>query len=143
VTVTAEPRTDRRHQECLYRAQELAGLHDIARRNYADIRCLEARLTEVMDDDWWIDRYLDVPRPALARLRKGSKWGGIAAADGIWIRTLDDATLLHELSHWVTDSPGHGPEFAETFLAMVRRYMGFHAYGALRTGLIEAGYWAI
>jgi putative metallohydrolase (TIGR04338 family) len=141
--VVEEPRTDRRHQEALYAAQDWAGLHDVARRHGRDIRDTEARLGEIMSTDWWLDRYPDVPRPPLARLRKGSKWGGIAAADGIWLQTLDDATLLHELAHWVTDDPGHGSGFVEAFLELVREYMGFHAYGALRTGLIEAGYWAI
>jgi hypothetical protein len=144
VTVTTrEPRTDRRHQEALYAAQHWAGLHDTSRRNYRDIRDLEARLTEIMGTEWWADHYPDVPRPRLARLDKRSKWGGVATSEGIWIRTLDDATLLHELAHWVCDDHGHGPAYAERFLQLLREFAGFYAYAALRNGLQECRYWEI
>lgn len=84
--------------------------------------------------DWWGERWPQVDRVAVGRSRS-RRWDGYTVlAPGvpeIRLSSLRQRVLLHELAHAVTPGAGHGPPFVAAYLALVRREMGFHAYGAL------------
>jgi putative metallohydrolase (TIGR04338 family) len=56
--------------------------------------------------------------------------------DGQWRAPV----VLHELAHLLSPSPEpHGPAFCGAELWLVRRFLGFDAYGALRSAFDRAG----
>jgi putative metallohydrolase (TIGR04338 family) len=65
--------------------------------------------------------------------------GVIHIRDGSW----DASTVLHELAHLAVgddeDIEPHGERFVGTMLELVRAFLGFDAYGALRTELDRRG----
>lgn len=87
----------------------------------------------LLDEDVW-DLF---PEASAVRVTISGtlKRHGIATGSHITLsskRGMDAATALHEVAHTLAND-AHGPEFCSAFLWLVRRHMGFHAYGALRT----------
>lgn len=131
----------RRRQLAMYAAEDaaLAGWGRVF-GNVTEARSYTDRL---MAGDWWAQRWPHVDRVVVGRSRSRRLDGYTMATPGapeIRLSSLRQAVLLHELAHAVTPGAGHGPRFVDAYLALVRREMGFHAYGALRHQL--SGEWA-
>ena len=117
-------------QRAVYRAEDaaLAGRGRTFRR-LAEVQRYVDRL---VGDEWWARRWPEVDGVVVGRSRS-RRWDGYAVtgAGEIRLATLSEPVLLHELAHLVTPGAGHGPAFTSALLDLVRRQMGFHAYGAL------------
>jgi putative metallohydrolase (TIGR04338 family) len=120
----------RERQLSVYAGEEvaLAG----AGRVFRDLGEVRVYLDELIDSDWWADRWPHVAAIPVGRTRSGHFSGYAVECSGeIRVGTLTEAVVLHEVAHVVTPGAGHGPAFLEVLLALVRERLGFHAYGAL------------
>ena len=135
-------------RECQRRvyAAEDAALEGAGRR-FTDLGEVRAYVTELIDSQWWGDRWPHVEAIPVAETRSG-RFGGYAVEGTGEIRlargSLREPVLLHEIAHVVTPGAGHGPAFVGALLALVRERLGFHAYGAFlaelrRRDLVEGG----
>ncbi len=113
-----------------------------------------ARWTDVVDyvdslttDARWTDVFPDAPVEVVVERRSRSArysaadpaHGVIHIRDGSW----DAATVLHELAHLAVgvdgDEEPHGEQFVGTMLELVRAFLGFDAFGSLRSELDRRG----
>ena len=120
-----------RERQVLVYAGEDAALAD-AGRVFRDLREVRAYVDELVASDWWADRWPHIDVIPVGRTRS-SRFGGYAV-DGtneIRLGKLTEPVLLHEIAHVVTPGAGHGPDFVDALLALVRERLGFHPYGAL------------
>lgn len=120
----------RDQQRCVYESEE-ATLAEAGRvfRHLGEVR---AYVAELVDSDWWAERWPEVEAIPVARSRSG-RMGGYAVdgAGEIRLASLREPVVLHEIAHVVTPGAGHGPDFVNALLALVRERLGFHWYGAL------------
>lgn len=120
----------RQHQQHVY-ASEDAALSDTG-RVFRDLGEVRAYLADLVDSDWWADRWPHVDAIPVGRTRSGRFSGyALEGCGEIRIGTLREAVVLHEVAHVVTPGAGHGPAFVDALLALVRERLGFPAYGAL------------
>ena len=135
----------RERQAAVYASEDaaLAG----AGRRFADLGQVRAYVAEMVDSDWWGDRWPEVEAIPVAETRSG-RFGGYAVEGTGEVRlargSLREPVLLHEIAHVVTPGAGHGPAFVGALVALVRERLGFHAYGAFlaelrRRDLVEGG----
>ncbi|MFZ4519980.1 MAG: hypothetical protein ACOYOP_16435 [Microthrixaceae bacterium] len=136
-------------------AAEHAALPEGGRRfrRFAEV---EAFVADALADPWWAATFPAAPVEVdVLRRSRGATFSaahvtpdGTAAA--VWIRdgSWDAATVVHELAHVAVGrgralAPAppepHGPEFVAALLALWRRHLGAHAYGALRSALEDHG----
>jgi putative metallohydrolase (TIGR04338 family) len=102
-----------------------------------------AYVDSVTTDARWIDVFPDAPVEVVVERRSRSArysaadplHGVIHIRDGSW----DAATVLHELSHLAVGGDEHeephGARFVGAMLELVRAFLGFDAYGSLRSEL--------
>jgi putative metallohydrolase (TIGR04338 family) len=135
-----------RERQCSLYASEDAALAGIGRA-FAHLGQVRAYVAELVDSDWWADRWPEVEAIPVAETRSG-RFGGYAVEGTGEIRlargSLREPIVLHEIAHVVTPGAGHGPAFVGALLALVRERLGFHAYGAFlaelrRRDLVEGG----
>jgi len=118
-------------------ASEDAALEGVGRR-FRHLGEVRAYVAELIDSDWWADRWPAVEAIPVGATRShrvsgyavdgsGPGCGEILCAGQIFRETV----VLHEIAHVVTPGAGHGPLFVAALLALVRERLGFHAYGAL------------
>lgn len=120
----------RQRQSRVYESEE-AALADAGRR-FRDLREVRAYVAELVDSDWWAQRWPEVDAIPVARSRSGRMSGYAVEGTGeIRLASLREPVLLHEIAHVVTPGAGHGPAFVDALLALVRERLGFHWYGAL------------
>jgi putative metallohydrolase (TIGR04338 family) len=116
-------------------SSEDAALEGIGRcfRHLGEVR---GYVAELIDTDWWADRWPEVEAIPVGATRSrrvsgyaidGTGYGEIRLAR----QSFREPVLLHEIAHVVTPGAGHGPLFVAALLALVRERLGFHAYGAL------------
>jgi len=129
-------------QEQLYAAEaETISELGLRWKHVADVR---AYLDGLVESEWFAERWPHFVRCTAERRGSGSVWstcqrldedgpggrateGTVMLADG----ALAQPVVLHELAHLLLPpDAGHGPEFAETLLTLVRREMGFFAFAA-------------
>jgi putative metallohydrolase (TIGR04338 family) len=121
-------------QAAVYAAENAA--LDGAGRVFHHLGEVRAYVTELIDSDWWADRWPHVEAIPVGETRS-RRFAGYAVTDEASgeIRlargALREPVLLHEIAHVVTAGAGHGPAFLAALLALVRERLGFHAYGAL------------
>jgi len=131
------------HQERLYaaEAETIAGLG----LRWGRLPDARAYVSGLIESEWFGERWPHFLRCDVERRGSGSVWstchrldddgpggrpteGIILVADGALLQPV----VLHELAHLlVAPDAGHGPDFAETLLTLVRREMGFFAFAAL------------
>jgi putative metallohydrolase (TIGR04338 family) len=116
-------------------ASEDAALEGVGRR-FRHLGEVRAYVAELIDTDWWAERWPDVEAIPVGATRSRRVSGyAVEATGGGEIRlarqSLREPVLLHEIAHVVTPGAGHGPPFVAALLALVRERLGFHAYGAL------------
>lgn len=126
-------------QEACYRAQHeaLEGLG----RQWRTHREVEQYVNDLIASEAWHDKYPHVDRVLVAQSRS-KKWAGAASVKHKVIRISErhESVVLHELAHLVLPAKvGHGREWQETYLELVREHMGFHAYGALQAAYRAEG----
>jgi hypothetical protein len=135
----------RQRQQNLYAAEDAA--LDGRGRVFNDFGEVRAYIADLIDSDWWAERWPHVEAIPVAETRSG-RFGGYAVEQTGEIRlarrVLREPVVLHEIAHVVTPGAGHGPAFVAALLALVRERLGFHAYGALlgelrRRDLMEGG----
>lgn len=135
------------HAAALYAAEQGA-LGPVGRRFGA---VGEARnfLDDVVESDWFAQRWPERAVPVLERRGRGAVWS-LARAPGpghgpdgtLLLAELDAATVLHEVAHLCRGTgSGHDDRYVATLLALVRRFMGFDAYGALRAAVVAERRW--
>jgi putative metallohydrolase (TIGR04338 family) len=120
----------RERQAGVYASEEaaLAG----AGKEFRDLGEVRAYVDELVASDWWADRWPHVEMILVGRSRSGRFDGYAVGATGeIRLSRLREPVVLHEVAHVVTPGAGHGPDFVNALLALVRERLGFHAYGAL------------
>jgi putative metallohydrolase (TIGR04338 family) len=132
------------HAAALY-AAEHAALDPLTRR-FADVGEARAFLDDVAASDWFALRWPGQAVPTLERRGRGSSWSlaqrGADPDGAVLLAELDAATVLHELAHLCRGvAEGHDDRFVATLLALVRRWMGAHAYGALRAAVVAERRW--
>jgi putative metallohydrolase (TIGR04338 family) len=120
-----------RERQLLVYAGEDAALAD-AGRVFRDLREIRAYVDDLVAGDWWADRWPHIDSIPVGRTRS-ARFGGYAVEGTGEIRlgSLREHVLLHEIAHVVTPGGGHGPDFVDALLALVRERLGFHTYGAL------------
>ena len=121
---------DRERQIRVYESEEAA--LGRAGREFRHLGEVRAYVAELLDSDWWAERWPEIDAIPVGRSRSGRISG--YAVDGtreIRLASLREPVLLHEIAHVVTPGAGHGPAFANALLALVRERLGFHSYGAL------------
>ena len=121
--------------EACYRAE--ADLK-ITSRRFANIAEVREFVEQVMDEDWFFETFPAAAgrTPIIESRSSGATWS-MCSGDVIAIARVgrNAATVLHELAHWATASAdGHGPIWRNAYLKLVRRHIGFHAYGELEAG---------
>jgi putative metallohydrolase (TIGR04338 family) len=120
----------RRRQRCVYESEEVA--LGGAGRTFRDLREVRDYVADLLDSDWWAQRWPRVDAIVVARTRSGRMSGyAIEGTPEIRLARLEEPVLLHEIAHVVTPGAGHGPAFVDALLALVRERLGFHSYGAL------------
>lgn len=122
------------YQAALYTAQHEAG----SGRVWTDIRQVRDYVGSLIDSDEFQADWPDVFVVNVERRGSGATWSlACSETDTIFLADLSQRVVLHEIAHLCAnrDSHGHGPEFARAFLLLVRREMGFHAYGAFLSAL--------
>jgi putative metallohydrolase (TIGR04338 family) len=128
----------RERQIRIYESED-AALGEAGRvfRHLGEVRVYVA---ELLDGDWWAERWPHIDAIPVERSRSGRMSG--YAVDGtaeIRLASLREPVVLHEIAHVVTPGDGHGPAFVEALLALVRQRLGFHSYGALLAELRHRG----
>ncbi|MCA1846964.1 MAG: hypothetical protein LC792_27965 [Actinobacteria bacterium] len=120
-----------RERQLLVYAGEDAALAD-AGRVFRDLREVRAYVEGLVASDWWADRWPHIDSIPVGRTRS-ARFGGYAVEGTGEIRlgSLRESVLLHEIAHVVTPGGGHGPDFVDALLALVRERLGFPTYGAL------------
>ena len=136
------------HRDQVYSA-EAAALPDGGRR-FGRFAQLTEWVDDVVIDSWWSATFPDAPIEVVVERRsRGATFscatvapdrsiGLLLIRDGSW----DSVTVIHELAHMATLTPGeiagvpaHGPDFVDALVALWRRHLGAHAYGALCSAL--------
>jgi len=134
-------------QEQLY-AGEAETISDLGLR-WQHISGVRAYLGRLVESDWFAERWPHFLRCTAERRGSGSVWStgqrldeggpGGAATEGVVLLSdggLRQPVVLHELAHLLLPpDAGHGTDFAETLLTLVRHEMGFFAFAALYHGL--------
>lgn len=116
-------------------------------RRFRRFTHVESLIDDIVTSSWWDDTFPQAPIEIVVMRRSRGATFSAATVDGptdtaaVWIRdgSWDMVTVLHELAH-VAASPGdptgpHGEWFATALAELWRRFMGFHAYGALQSAL--------
>jgi putative metallohydrolase (TIGR04338 family) len=131
-----------RHQDALYaaEAESIAGL-GITWARLADAQRDADRL---VGSAWFAEQWPHFVRATVERRGRGAVWSTQVALDhdgpggtpteGVVLVAgpLRQPVVLHELAHLLLPpTAGHGREFAETLLTLVRREMGFPAFAEL------------
>ena len=124
-------------------AAEDASLADVGPRwrRWVDV---EAYVESVLISPEWSEHPSQPPIEVIVERRSRSATFAAASHDlaTIWIPdgTWTAPVVLHELAHLLAPSPEpHGPAFCAAELWLVRRFLGFDAYGALRSAFDRAG----
>lgn len=120
----------RERQLGVYASEEaaLAG----AGKHFRDLAEVRAYIDALIASDWWADRWPHIEAIPVARSRSERLDGYAVIGTGeIRVSSLREPVVLHEVAHVVTPHAGHGPDFVDALLALVRERLGFHAYGAL------------
>lgn len=120
----------RERQLAVYAAEDAA--LDGCGRVFSGLAEAQRYVDVLVASDWWGDRWPRVDRVVVGRSRS-RRWDGyaVAGANEVRLASWRESVLLHELAHVVTPGDGHGPAFLTALVDLVRRQMGFHAYGAL------------
>lgn len=118
-------------QFLVYNAEGASRLHSTSRR-FANIAEAEAYAFDIMHAEGApldLLRGVHRTRTVYSYYRCSSRTISLSSSSH-----LSAYTLLHELAHVLTDRtlPAHGTAFCSTLLGLVRRHLGFHAYGALK-----------
>jgi len=129
-------------QEQLY-AAEAETIADLGLR-WRRLRDVRAYLDRLVESEWFAQRWPHFVRCAVERRGSGSVWSTChrldhdgpdeRATEGVVLLSdgaLRQPVVLHELAHLLLPpESGHGPDFAETMLTLVRGEMGFFAFAA-------------
>jgi putative metallohydrolase (TIGR04338 family) len=135
-------------RDAVYQAEHVA-LDGVGPR-FARWTDVVAYVDSLTTDARWTDVFPSAPVEVVVERRSRSArysaadvaHGVIHIRDGSW----DAATVLHELAHLAVgddlddgvEEP-HGERFVGTMLELVRSFLGFDAYGALRAELDRRG----
>ena len=105
---------------------------------------LESYVESVVTSPEWSEHPTHPPIEVLVERRSRSatfaaashEQAAIWIPDGHWTAPV----VLHELAHLLApDAEQHGPSFCGAELWLVRRFLGFDAYGALRSAFDRSG----
>lgn len=100
---------------------------------------LESFAQRVVEDESWFETFEDPPLEVTVERRSHSARYSLALTQEatILIRggSWNAPVVLHELAHLAAPGAAHGAEFVGAHLFLVRRWCGFHAYGAYRSAL--------
>jgi putative metallohydrolase (TIGR04338 family) len=136
-------------QAALYAAE--AGCLDGQGRRWQRLADVQAYVDELTTSSWFFERWPWFVRCQIERRGSGSVWSTCErldrdgpdgrATEGVILlaaRSLTQPVVLHELGHLLLPpDSGHGPDFAQTLLTLVRREMGFVAFADLFEALRE------
>jgi putative metallohydrolase (TIGR04338 family) len=132
-------------RDAVYSAEH-AALDDVGPR-FTRWTEVVAYVDSLTTDARWTDVFPDAPvEVEVVRRSRSARYsaaeparGVIHLRDGSW----DASTVLHELAHLAVgdeaNTEPHGERFVGTLLELVRTFLGFEAYGALRTELDRRG----
>lgn len=136
-------------RELVYAAENEAAPH--GGRRFSRFTQVRTMIDDVVTSSWWDDMFPHAPIEVVLMRRSRNATFSAATVDhraeaaAVWIRdgSWDTVTVLHELAHVAAldgDPTGaHGQAFASALCELWRRYMGFHAYGALQSALTARG----
>jgi len=120
----------RERQSRVYESEEAALA--LVGREFRHLGEVRAYIAELLDSDWWAQRWPRIDAIPVGRSRSGRMSGyAVDGATEIRLASLREPVVLHEIAHVVTPGAGHGPAFVDALLALVRERLGFHSYGAL------------
>lgn len=118
-------------------------------RNVATEARYNRRVVEIMGSRWMKSTYPDATHREVVvnwgGKRRGASAGYLGITTSITEFALHELVLVHELSHTiekrlkgVTD-PGHGRDFCQIYLKLVRRFIGKRAHDELKAQFREFG----
>lgn len=124
-------------QAAMYSAEKVLHLQG---RAWARLSDVQVYVDSLIDTDWFFENFPEVMTVSLSRCR--SRWslaGALCEGGGdifIGAGGMTQPVILHELAHLCTpETVGHGPQFAQVYLKLVRHEMGFLAYSDLLNAL--------
>jgi putative metallohydrolase (TIGR04338 family) len=108
-------------------------------REFNSLEECQRYVNNILRSKWFKKRY-----PKIKKIDVRPYRGEGAQSSGRIISLSQSAMnspyLLHEIAHHAATIPvGHGWEFAEALLCLVRRFLGKQAFRALRTNFRESG----
>lgn len=124
------PRDGQRQR--LYRSERAVPHGD----RFTSVAHCQAYVEDRLRSPWWRNSCPDIPSVTVTDGRSRRHAGAVRSRRIIklprWSRT--ELTILHELAHIATPEgcAAHGPEYARTYLELVRRFMGREAGAELR-----------
>src|SRR3712207_9077135 len=102
----------RERQRRVYESEEAALAK--AGREFRHLGEVRAYVAELLDSDWWAERWPEIDAIPVGRSRSGHMSG--YAVDGtqeIRLASLREPVVLHEIAHVVTPGAGHGRAFVD------------------------------
>jgi putative metallohydrolase (TIGR04338 family) len=108
-------------------------------RTFTDVRQVRQYVEELLAEDWFQLTWPEVLTIHVERRGSGARWSCASESDmtiSLAREGMTERTVLHEVAHLcVGGIYGHNATFCRGMLTLVRRQMGFHAYGSLLAAL--------
>lgn len=128
-------------QQAVYGAQ--AEVFPYWGRRFYSIQEVADYLSEVIDSDWFFNRFGPCPNVQVREWKDRNRWAGAAMKESFTLilkpGLIHESVVLHEFSHLLCGSSDHGQCFVDTQLVLVRHAMGFQPYAEYRHALLKTG----
>ena len=145
------PSSEDPHQFAVYAAEDesLPG----GGRRFVAFADAQDWVSSVVVDPWWSETFPSAPIDVDVERRSATSTASVshvaAAGDAALVKLHREhwhaVGAVHELAHiaaWsgaVAGEASHGTSFVTALLLLWRRHLGAHAYGALRSALVDRG----
>lgn len=128
-------------QEAVYQAQQSV-FSDWGRIFYS-IDEVAQYLSEVIDSDWFFNRFGVCPDIQIKEWKDRNRWAGAAMRKEFTLilkpGIIHESVVLHEFAHLLCGDADHGQCFVDTQLVLIRNAMGFQPYAEYRHELLKTG----
>jgi putative metallohydrolase (TIGR04338 family) len=127
-------------QEAVYQAQAVFSNWG---RIFRSIDEVANYLTNVIDSEWFFNRFGVCPDIQVKEWKDRNRWAGAALRESFTLilkpGIIHESVVLHEFSHLLCGDADHGQCFVDTQLVLIRNAMGFQPYAEYRHALSETG----
>jgi putative metallohydrolase (TIGR04338 family) len=127
-------------QEAVYQAQAVFSNWG---RIFRSIDEVANYLTNVIDSEWFFNRFGVCPDIQVKEWKDRNRWAGAALRESFTLilkpGIIHESVVLHEFAHLLCGDADHGQCFVDTQLVLIRNAMGFQPYAEYRHALSETG----